>query len=76
MLGYCGVQEIEEMRRRLRELEKLEFEIPPAASHGNPVANTTISVCLLHWRLVFSVRVGAELKCGGRRLAGYWSTAS
>ncbi|CAN6311861.1 unnamed protein product [Urochloa humidicola] len=26
-------QEIEEMRRRLRELEKLEFEIPPAASH-------------------------------------------
>ncbi|RLN41647.1 polyadenylate-binding protein 1-like [Panicum miliaceum] len=26
-------QEIEEMRRRLQELEKLEFEIPPAASH-------------------------------------------
>ncbi|CAD6204521.1 unnamed protein product [Miscanthus lutarioriparius] len=26
-------QEIEEMRRRLRELEKLEFEIPPAPSH-------------------------------------------
>jgi len=31
----CGLQEIEEMRRRLRELEKLEFEIPPAPSHGN-----------------------------------------
>ncbi|KAJ1296214.1 hypothetical protein BS78_01G282600 [Paspalum vaginatum] len=26
-------QEIEEMRMRLRELEKLEFEMPPAASH-------------------------------------------
>ncbi|TVU31652.1 hypothetical protein EJB05_23348 [Eragrostis curvula] len=26
-------QEIEEMRRRLQELEKLDFEIPPAASH-------------------------------------------
>ncbi|OEL19356.1 Polyadenylate-binding protein 1 [Dichanthelium oligosanthes] len=26
-------QELEEMRRRLRELEKLEVEIPPAASH-------------------------------------------
>ena len=47
VLGYCGLQEIEEMRRRLRELEKLDFEIPPAASHGNPVANTTISVCLV-----------------------------
>ncbi|WVZ57677.1 hypothetical protein U9M48_008032 [Paspalum notatum var. saurae] len=29
-------QEIEEMRRRLRELEKLEFEMPPAGSHEEP----------------------------------------
>ncbi|KAL6642669.1 hypothetical protein ACP70R_020850 [Stipagrostis hirtigluma subsp. patula] len=37
-------QEIEEMRRRLRELEKLEFqfEIPPAASHEEePAAAVT-----------------------------------
>ncbi|XP_062200364.1 polyadenylate-binding protein 1-like isoform X2 [Phragmites australis] len=29
-------QDIEEMRRRLRELEKLDYEIPPAASHEEP----------------------------------------
>lgn len=46
VLGYCGLQEIEEMRRRLRKLEKLEFEIPRAASHGNSAAKHTIFVCL------------------------------
>jgi hypothetical protein len=46
------LQEIEEMRRRLRELEKLEFEIPPAASHGNLVANTPSLLALL---VVYSV---------------------
>ncbi|KAL6906374.1 hypothetical protein ACP4OV_003975 [Aristida adscensionis] len=36
-------QEIEEMRRRLRELEKLELEygMPPSASHEEPIAATT-----------------------------------
>ncbi|CAD6212079.1 unnamed protein product [Miscanthus lutarioriparius] len=50
-------QEIEEMRRRLRELEKLEFEIPPAPSHEEEsetaVAATTVDKAEVDVRSIY-----------------------
>ncbi|XP_066344885.1 polyadenylate-binding protein 1-like [Miscanthus floridulus] len=50
-------QEIEEMRRRLRELEKLVFEIPPAPSHEEEsetaVAATTVDKAEVDVRSIY-----------------------
>ncbi|KAG0550199.1 hypothetical protein BDA96_01G318900 [Sorghum bicolor] len=54
---YTRDQEIEEMRRRLRELEKLEFEIPPAPSHEEEsetaVAATTVDKAEVDVRSIY-----------------------
>ncbi|XP_066376600.1 polyadenylate-binding protein 1-like isoform X1 [Miscanthus floridulus] len=70
----CGLHEIEEMRRRLRELEKLEFEIPPAPSHEDEsetaVAATTVDKAEVDVRSIYVGNRAPAMRGLGKGVSG------